>query len=83
MMAEFTIDDMINSAASGKPDAFRTAFDDIMLNKIADAIAGKREEIAQTMFADEEQADEQEEDLEQENDEVENGEETEEHSDEE
>jgi len=86
MMAEFTIDDMINSALAGKPDTFRAAFDDVMVNKLASAIEDKKQEIAQTMFADEEPSDEyeeDEEDFELEDDEVDDGEETEEHSDEE
>ncbi len=50
-MSEFTISDMVDSAARGSPSDFQTAFKDLVLDKIATAIDQKRIEVAQNYFS--------------------------------
>ena len=53
-MSEFTISDMIDSANRASPSDFQTAFNDLLLSKIAAAIDSKRTEIAQDYFSSDE-----------------------------
>jgi len=61
-MTDFTIDDMITNALEGKPEAFRNAFNDIMVSKIADAVELRKQEIAQSLYPDAEDQNDQESD---------------------
>ena len=47
---EYRIADLINFSSTQQPIEFGQAFNDIMITKVADAIAGKKVEIAQSMF---------------------------------
>jgi len=49
-MSEYTTSDMVGFALEKKPEDFKTAFADIMLDKIADAIDAKKQEVAKTYF---------------------------------
>jgi len=44
------VSDLVYYAAQQQPVDFESAFKDIMLNKIADAIDAKKVEVAQIMF---------------------------------
>ena len=69
-----TIEDIINAAKEESPSNFQTAFNDLLLNKIADAVQARKQEIAQNFFnqeedsAEQEQSEEQPEDAEQQED---------------
>jgi len=82
-MADFTIDDMINSAIESKPETFKDAFSNIMAAKVAQAVEDRKQELASTMFSDEQEEQEDSDeyqdsiDLEQDETEVENAEDTE------
>lgn len=68
-MSEFTIADMINSANRASPSDFQASFKDVLLSKVAAAIDQKRQEVAQSYFAtdDEETSVDETEDLTDEN----------------
>ena len=51
-MAEYTLDDMISSVIEKKPETFKAAFNDLMAQKALDAVEAKKQEVAQTMFND-------------------------------
>lgn len=44
------INDLLNFAVLQKPNEFNNTFNDIILNKISDAIQNKKIEVAQSMF---------------------------------
>ena len=44
------INDLLNFAVLQKPNEFNNNFNDIILNKISDAIQNKKIEVAQSMF---------------------------------
>ena len=52
---EFTIADMLAASKMASPTEFKAAFDDVFVQKVADAIAGKRTEIAQNYFTQEQE----------------------------
>lgn len=58
-MADFTTDDMIGYAIEKKPEDFKAAFNDIMVDKIAAAIDAKKQEVASNYFNDEEASEEE------------------------
>ena len=47
---EYTIADMLAASKTTSPSEFKAAFDDVFVQKVAAAIAGKREQIAQNYF---------------------------------
>lgn len=47
---EFTIDDMVSAARSDSPSDFQSAFNNVILDKIADAIEAKKVELAKNYF---------------------------------
>lgn len=47
---QFTIADMVRSARGENPSEFQTAFDTIILDKIAAAVETKKADIAQNYF---------------------------------
>lgn len=47
---QYTIADMLAAARQSSPTEFQAAFSDVFVNKVADAIAGKRTEVAQNYF---------------------------------
>lgn len=49
-MSDYTTQDMVGFALEKKPEDFKTAFADIMLDKIADALDAKKKEVASTYF---------------------------------
>ena len=49
-MSDYTTQDMVGFALEKKPEDFKTAFADIMLDKIADALDAKKKEVAATYF---------------------------------
>lgn len=49
-MSEFTVDDLVNFAIQNDAVNVKRAFDDIMVNKIEDAIEGRREEVGVSLF---------------------------------
>lgn len=46
----YTAADIVNAAMEQKPVDVKSAFDNLMVDKIAAVIAGKREEVAATAF---------------------------------
>ena len=68
-MSDFTISDMIDSAARGSPSDFQTAFKDLVLDKIAAAIDQKRIEVAQNYFSPDEGEETEEQDTTEDNEE--------------
>lgn len=59
-MSEFSVQDMIGSVLEKQPDQFRTAFNDVMVDKIAAALDIKKQEVAQNYFTTSEEETEQE-----------------------
>ena len=49
-MPEYTTDDMIGSVLDRQPDQFKTAFNDIMIDKVGAALEIKRQEVAKNYF---------------------------------
>jgi len=79
-----TTADLVKSALEGNPTKLGDVFNDLAMQRIADAVAQRKQEIAQTMFdpvedeSDEDVTDEQDEQDEQDNnDEVDDDEDTE------
>lgn len=68
-MSEFTISDMIDSAARGSPSDFQTAFKDLVLDRISAAIDQKKIEVAQNYFSPEEGEETEEQDTTEDNEE--------------
>lgn len=48
---KYTVQDLVNFAFNQKANDFKNAFDDILVNRIADAVDDKKIEVAQNMFA--------------------------------
>lgn len=63
-MSDVTVNDLIHSAAQQNAVDFRSAFDAMMLDKVAAAVQAKKQEIAQTYFDQEKQEAESNEDTE-------------------
>lgn len=63
-MSDVTVSNLIQSAAQQNAVDFRTAFDALMLDKIASAVETKKQEIAQSYFDTEKQEVEPNEDTE-------------------
>lgn len=51
-MTDYTIDDMINQVKGEKALDFKNSFDTLMKDKLQAAINNKKEEIARSMFSD-------------------------------
>lgn len=49
-MDKYEVQDMVINAVDQKPLEFRNAFNDVMLDKIRDAVALKKIEVAQRFF---------------------------------
>jgi hypothetical protein len=49
-MSDLTIDDMVVAARNDSPSDFQTAFADVVLDRIADAIEAKKLDIAKNYF---------------------------------
>lgn len=47
---QYSIADMLAASRQGSPTEFQAAFSDVFVNKVADAIAGKRAEVARNYF---------------------------------
>ena len=56
-MPDYTVLDLLKTTSDGKPQEFKTAFDDVMKDKIAQAIDNKKDEIAASMFGQEQEND--------------------------
>lgn len=54
---KYTVQDLVNFAFNQKANDFKNAFDDILVNRIADAVDNKKIEVAQTMFTGDQLAD--------------------------
>jgi hypothetical protein len=48
------VDDIVKGAIGDKPVSVKQAFDDEMLNRVADVISGKRDEVVQSMVGNKE-----------------------------
>lgn len=72
-MSEYTVSDMIGNVLDKNPDQFRTAFNDVIADKIAAAIELRKQEVAQNIFATSEEQEESEEGSEEISTEDENG----------
>ena len=48
------VGDIVQGAIGDKPVSVKQAFDDEMLNRVADVISGKRDEVVQSMVGDQE-----------------------------
>jgi hypothetical protein len=57
-----TTQDMLNHALEGNPANMASVFNDLVMGKVAAAVADRKAELSQTMFADESD-DEEDEDL--------------------
>lgn len=54
-MPDYTVLDLLKYSNEGKPQDFKTAFDDVMRDKISTAIDVRRDEVVDQMFNDEEE----------------------------
>lgn len=68
-MSEFTISDMVDSAARGSPSDFQSAFKDLILDKISAAIDQKKIEVAKNYFSPEKGEETEEQDTTEDNEE--------------
>lgn len=57
-MEKAEIEDLIVSAAEGKPADFKAAFNDLMADKISAAIEARKQEVAAAYFSDSEDTEE-------------------------
>ncbi len=57
-----TTRDMLNHALQGNPANMASVFNDLVMGKVAAAVADRKAELAQTMFADEDDSEDEEED---------------------
>lgn len=57
-MSDYTISDMISSAARSSPSEFQTAFNNLMLDRIAAAVDQKKIEFAQHYFSQDDDSEE-------------------------
>jgi hypothetical protein len=63
-MSDVTTMDLVNYAAENQPDQFRTAFNELIADKIAAAIEARRQEIASNYLSDDEEIDNNEQEIE-------------------
>lgn len=54
-MSEYSTLDLVNYAIDKQPDQFRTAFNELIADKIANAIEARKQEIASTYLSDDEE----------------------------
>lgn len=57
-----TTQDMLNHALNGNPANMASVFNDLVMGKVAAAVADRKAELSQTMFADESDEGDEEED---------------------
>lgn len=54
-MSDYSTLDLVNFAAQSQPDQFRSAFNELIADKIANAIEARKQEIAQNYLSDDEE----------------------------
>lgn len=54
-MSEYSTLDLVNYAIDKQPDQFRTAFNELIADKIANAIEARKQEMASTYLSDDEE----------------------------
>lgn len=57
-MPDYTVLDLLKYSNEGKPQDFKTAFDDVMRDKISTAIDTRRDEVVDQMFNNENEEEE-------------------------
>lgn len=54
-MSDYSTLDLVNFAAENKPDQFRSAFNELIADKIANAIEARKQEVAQNYLSDDDE----------------------------